>query len=295
MNEPFEATKIWEVAGRSIRGSTHTRQGKPCQDAILWDITEDAVILAVADGHGSDRSPKSDLGAHLAVETAIEILGGFRSGARDSSLRLATEWAKDQLPRLIVRTWSEKVRNRNQSLPGADEQRHDLRTALLEYGSTLMAVLVSSDFLLYLQLGDGDILVVEEDSSVTKPILHDERHFANETTSLCSDHAWNEMRVVVVPSGRRAPPLIVVSTDGYSNSFTTEPDFLQAGPDFLELIREEGWNEVVSRLEEWLVDASSQGSGDDITVGLIHRKDTAPGQEVTPATTSPTEITRQSP
>jgi hypothetical protein len=46
-------------------------------------------------------------------------------------------------------------------------------------------------------------------------------------------------------------------------------DFLKVGTGHLELIREQGWERVSSRLDKWLAEASAQGSGDDITVGLI--------------------------
>ncbi len=55
----------------------------------------------------------------------------------------------------------------------------------LAYGATLLAVALTSSFALYMQLGDGEILIVSDAGEVTQPLLKDERLLANETTSLC--------------------------------------------------------------------------------------------------------------
>lgn len=61
---------LWRVMGRRVTGAAHQRAGKPCQDAIGWREEDGAVVLVVADGHGSERSPHSDEGARLAVDIA---------------------------------------------------------------------------------------------------------------------------------------------------------------------------------------------------------------------------------
>ncbi len=69
-----------------------------------------------------------------------------------------------------------------------------------------------------------------------------------------------------------APPaLILISTDGYANSFISEEAFLKVGTDILKLIRSDGLDEVDSNLETWLAEASHAGSGDDTTLAIICR------------------------
>lgn len=41
------------------------------------------------------------------------------------------------------------------------------------------------------------------------------------------------------------------------------------GPDYFQLIREQGYEYVESHLEEWLREVSELGSGDDIGVGIV--------------------------
>ena len=51
-------------------------------------------------------------------------------------------------------------------------------------GATSLTVAVEEDFILYMQLGDGDILKGSSAGEVTKPLSEDPRLLANETTSL---------------------------------------------------------------------------------------------------------------
>ena len=66
-----------------------------------------------------------------------------------------------------------------------------------------------------------------------------------------------------------APALILLSTDGYPNSFRDEAGFLQVGSDILRLIRENGLASVNDQLAGWLRDSTRAGSGDDVTLGIL--------------------------
>ena len=88
------------------------------------------------------------------------------------------------------------------------------------------------------------------------------------TTSLCSDKAWNDVRVGFQALAGAPPALILAATDGYANSFRDEASFRQVARDLWEMIREEGVEAVQPNLKTWLNEASRQGSGDDITVGI---------------------------
>ena len=65
--------------------------------------------------------------------------------------------------------------------------------------------------------------------------------------------------------------MILAATDGYANSFRDETSFQQVAQDLWGMLRDEGDAGVNLHLKEWLNEASRQGSGDDITVGLIWR------------------------
>ena len=56
--------------GKSVKGATHARNGMPLQDSFKIDeVSENVTIIAVADGHGSEKCSKSKNGSQIAVNT----------------------------------------------------------------------------------------------------------------------------------------------------------------------------------------------------------------------------------
>lgn len=283
-------TTRWRVAGRSVRGATHERNGKPNQDAICW-LPESSsglpLILAVADGHGSSKSFRSETGAHLAVETATQVINDFLLGQTQTENLSATKRAAEEwLPKALARRWTEAVETHLAAHPLSTDEinllggdRHAAvgqavpANSQLAYGTTILAAAVAEGFILYLQLGDGEILTVSGEGEVTRPLPKDERLFANETTSLCSQDAWRDFRVSFQVVSHTPPALILLSTDGYPNSFRDEQGFLKVGSDILEVIRTGGLDKFNDHIESWLTESTYAGSGDDVTLGIIYAED----------------------
>jgi hypothetical protein len=278
----------WRVIGESRRGASHVRSGLRSQDSIEYWISaqNDTVVLAVADGHGSKLFFRSDIGSRLAVETAIKVLrefaGRYARRARKSSV---LDVARDELPTQLINAWKKAVLAHLESHPIEEEEWQGLpadeldargrvkQNPTLVYGSTVLAVLLTDSYVLYLQLGDGDILIVDKTARTQRAIGKDERLFANQTFSLCQPEAANEVKIGV-DAGMAVPPvLILVSTDGYSNSFVTDEDFLRIGADYLHIIQTEGMEAAERDLARFLDETSAHGSGDDVTLGLISRID----------------------
>ena len=68
--------------GISVRGASHIRKGKECQDSCRVErLSDSAAVIAAADGHGSDSCPFSRIGAGIAVEV-------FCSSMKDSACQL---------------------------------------------------------------------------------------------------------------------------------------------------------------------------------------------------------------
>ena len=141
----------------------------------------------------------------------------------------------------------------------------------LAYGSTLLASAVTDSLALYLQLGDGDIVTVSTNGGVSRPWDRDHRLLGNETTSLAGPAAVEEMHVRVVLGTDSLPELILLSSDGYANSFREDHGFLAVGGDLMRMIRAEGVGPIQENLESWLQEASDLGSGDDVTLGILWR------------------------
>ena len=285
--------KYWRIVASSVEGASHKRSGKPNQDRIKFFIEDQSklpIILAVADGHGGKAYFRSEKGASLAVETSLEVCKGLEDIPWDI---IKDKKIIDFLCRDIVQKWLEKVYSDIQTKPFTDEEKSLLKIKkessskrpgglnnndmISAYGSTLITAYLHETYVLYLQLGDGDILTVAEDGNLDKPLPEDKRLFGNETTSLCLPEAWSDFRFRLIPLdlSDTGPALIILSTDGYANSFSSEHEFEKVGIDLLENICvnqdgiEEGIDAIENDLEVWLNVASEKGSGDDTTVGII--------------------------
>ena len=286
------ATPPWRVAGRSVRGASHVRAGLPNQDALsLWSSPAGESIpcaaAAVADGHGGQRHFRSQTGARIAVEVAIARLRALAAGLEQCAPAERAGHVADHGPAAIVGEWAASVQADLAVHPIRDDEWAVLAEAegeaaldavradpLLAYGATLLAALVTPSAIVLLQLGDGDVLCVASDGSTRRPIAHDERLAGNRTTSICQPGAEADMRIAVLHRDQVDATLLLLSTDGYANSFRSDDDFLCIGDDFRSLIARHGLTAVDAQLETILLDASAQGSGDDITLALLH-SDTA--------------------
>ncbi len=288
----------WRCLGKSIRGASHHRNQIPNQDAIAWyphnpQMGEGTpLILAISDGHGSLKNFRSQIGAQEAVCTVIQVMSDlFLKSLELEPLNLSTihDLARTHLPQRVVQEWTDRVLQHWQSHPTEsdpnwqhllDREGETARQLIqqapqIAYGATLLAILITETFILYIQLGDGDILCVDTAGKTTRPMQRDPRLLGNETTSLCTTEAWKDFQVRLEPysadSIDQIPALILLCTDGYANSYPSEAEFSKIGRDYLHLIRQDGLMTVARQLPVYLDETSQGGSGDDITLGIIRR------------------------
>lgn len=295
MKDPLSIAH-WHVFASSVRGATHTQVGLPNQDACLWFPESGRgppVILALSDGHGGAKYFRSDRGAAFAVQTAVAVLRDLLplvEPAGKYSLMGIRVLVEERLPQRLVRIWQQRITTHLQSHPFTDEewewlaahtpQSANARHLITEhpsiaYGATLLAVLVTDLFILFVQLGDGDILMVSDMGEVKQAISQDRRFAINETSSLCAPDAWRDARIGFLrlrgASCEQAPALIIVSTDGYRNAFPDEKRFHQVGSELLDMIFTEGMHVTCRDLPMWLEEAALMGNGDDVTFGIMSR------------------------
>jgi hypothetical protein len=284
----------WTALSASVRGASHERGGLGNQDAVRLKNpsgADDVLLLAVADGHGSSRSFRSERGSALAAECALRELRRFlRRLGPDAPLSRVRNQAGTRWPKAVVAAWKKAVRAELAATPFTQldfapfpdappvvKPGQELPiTAYLAYGATLITVAITRRYILYSQLGDGDILTVGADGGVSRPLPRQHEFMANQTLSLCSHHATEEFQIRVDALRGAAPALIMLSTDGYANCFGDDEGFFKVGADLLAYLRSTGVDFVGEKLEEWLRQSSHDGSGDDITVGLAARASALP-------------------
>jgi serine/threonine protein phosphatase PrpC len=291
----------WRIIGETVPGASHLRAGIPNQDSIL-QLRESGrdlpLIVAIADGHGSPKCFRSDKGSRFVVKKSAQIVSEFLDERRGKfDLAEIESKGKEYFPKEIVKQWRKAVEDHLKDNPFTEDEFKKLEeksgassrllveeNPLLAYGTTSLTVALEEEFALYLQLGDGDILNVSAGGEVTKPLPEDVRLLANETTSMCLPKAEKDFRFFVQKISReQSPAMILLSTDGYLNSFSSEAGFFQAGTDILSMLgSENGFEGVSENLKSWLEEATQMGSGDDSTVAIIYRPDVLKKPEALP-------------
>jgi hypothetical protein len=185
---------MWQAIGASVQGTGHVRQGLPCQDACHWQVADEYLVAAVGDGLGS--APHADLGARLAVETAVAHL----------ATHLTQSTAND------AATWQHLMQGayaqaRSQLAACAEEASQPLKA----YATTLLVLAATPEWLAVGHIGDGAIVVRFADGrleTVSPPVNGE---YVNSVTPLTADDfAWH-IRVRVEPAAVMRAALL---TDG---------------------------------------------------------------------------------
>ncbi len=265
----------WMAVSASVRGASHDRTGLPNQDAHairLVDGPAGGLVVAVADGHGGARYVRSGTGSAFAVDVACDLGTTFIKHRGGSGTDALVQTAETSLVPGIVEAWRRLVRADLEAHPLTKdelERSGDLgEGSFLVYGSTLLVALVWGDSMLVMQLGDGDLVVVFESRVVDQPVPDDPRLVAGETTSLGLPDAVDSFRLAAIDLQRDPVALVLLSTDGYGNSFA-DPDWpTDVGLDLLERVRREGLDNVGRALPAWLAESALAG-GDDVTMALV--------------------------
>lgn len=263
--------------GCSVQGASHIREGKHCQDAFeiyseYIDNTNKIIIMAVADGHGNEKYDLSKYGSEFAVKAAIDELKLIYHFSRGSKCQIFNTLKAD-LPTNILKRWREAViadiEIREEVFYKTNS--NNLKEIYKRYGTTLMIVLIVSEGIFMAQLGDGDIILVEANERVEFPIPPSQELIANETYSMTSADSTRLWKFQMYSVDQ--PVLVMLSTDGLSNSFENDTSFAGFGTSLFRNINQYGIERVVKEVPGFLNRASKNGSGDDITLafGVVDR------------------------
>jgi hypothetical protein len=288
--------KKWMINGTTVRGASHTIEHLSNQDSIYWlhSVEKDIGILSVADGHGSDTYFRSRIGSKIAAKIATHTMFKVFTNYHLSSTSLsgARDIIRFSIPKLLVKNWNDEVQYHVRKNPFTNDEvsrflnrgdpsaKSKLYThPQIAYGSTLLTAVVTKEYVLLFQLGDGNILVVDEYRNVILPLEKNIENCDGEnriiplnyTNSLCMNSSWLKFNVGIYPSDDLKPNLILLTTDGYYNSFKDETEFRKIGTDYLDIMNNYGPQYMRSRLHFLLKETSQRGSGDDITLGYLYK------------------------
>ena len=259
------------IIGTSVQGASHKRTGKECQDSNKSVVLGDIVILAVADGHGSESCPYSKAGSTIAVNVFCKVMEDYCSKYAEDMESLMTYFNREgdtAVARAIDKEWKRRVekahRDNKRDVPKTESGEITKPNIWKQYGTTLLGLIITPSFYFAFQLGDGDILQVQNKNATF--IVQRDKLLGTETHSLSHAEAWKKAITSVGRiSGDNTSRAFILATDGFSNSYPNEEAFLQTCIEYYAAIREHGADTVFGNLKTWLGETSENGSGDDIT------------------------------
>lgn len=264
-----------------VKGATHVRNQMPCQDnKKIIEISDQITIIAVADGHGSSKCPRSDRGSLIAVnafhkvmKNYLKIYGEDEKGLSNMITFLNREgdmrFAQD-----VCEEWQRRIKQsfyKNKIDEMMDENGNIKWSSVFSlYGTTLLGMLITDSFVFSFQIGDGDISIITKEEVF--PLVKPEKFLGTETHSLSKPDAWRK----AVASVRRREMesndsyMYILSTDGFANSYTSDSEYQKTCKDYLQMIKEHGVETVQANLKNWLTETSELGCGDDITIVMVY-------------------------
>ncbi|MCC8045063.1 MAG: protein phosphatase 2C domain-containing protein [Clostridiales bacterium] len=257
-----------KTCARRVQGASHIRSGQPCQDGYMYmEYPDGTTILAVADGHGSKSCPFSGTGARVAVSVFCSVVGKLLdnfAGHPDLLMAYLNREGEIKIAQEIDREWKRRILK----IHTESRDQESAQAVCRLYGTTLLGLLLTPQFLFAFQIGDGDI--VQIDAAGAAPVIEAEKFLGTQTNSLCAADAWKKAVTVLhrFEEEETSPVLYLLSTDGFSNSHVSDASFGQTCREYYDTILEYGFDAVAASLKGWLAQTSELGCGDDITVAL---------------------------
>ena len=279
----------YTVFNQSLVGYKHIQNGYQNEDCAESYQNKDVKIIAVADGHGARECFRSWIGAKIAADSALEMLKIFANTVEEYNL-LPNLYKYDQREELIralihdlIEMWNERVHTHIKEYPIQEEEYLQAKTLSTIYqkgmyltniyGTTLLGAILTNDFLLVLQQGDGNCILIDEDGNFTEPIAKDDLCVRHMTTSLCDKDAEKRMRYAYFDLKGKNIGALYLASDGVSDSFADE---IQMEAFYAELSKElvnieDGKEDLY--LLPLLERVSEYGSKDDISIaGIINKE-----------------------
>lgn len=278
----------YELFCQSVQGAGHIKKDMPCEDYGIKFENDECKIFALGDGHGDSNCPRSSFGSRTVCEIAVQELQLFAKEIRNQKWeeQLMDKYGASELVNQLVTSifgkWSCVVNedflqnplSEKEELEAKDYIERYRRGERIEhiYGTTFIACLMTDEYVLLLQQGDGRCVVFDCDGNATQPIPWDDRCFANVTTSVCDVDAVQSCRYHIIDLRQNAIIACVAGSDGVEDSFGSMDKMHTYYREKLQIACELGVEELEKHLSETLPGFSAEGSQDDTTIcGLIER------------------------
>ncbi|MGD9889528.1 MAG: protein phosphatase 2C domain-containing protein [Halothiobacillaceae bacterium] len=262
----------------SPTGAAHMDKGLPCQDACMavqqFYKGVPYTVLAVADGHGSEKYTRSEIGAHLAMLVVRDVvdqwvlgLGSFKDDAPDNrASRLRVDF-EQRIGKQIPRQWREAVIEHASKHP-EDQVEAESEASISRYGTTVALCILYEQMLLMAAIGDSSLFVLRHcaEGIVVEEVFTQQNGNQNvglATDSLSSPQAayacQTSVKMLTCPDSSVA--MVLLTTDGMTDSLR-EPE--RSVRDIYDKTMQYGLGWLQDTLPKQLRHWSEHGVGDDM-------------------------------
>ena len=270
----------------TVIGQRYIDKAAPCEDySVSWN-EGDVHIAITADGHGDKTCFRSYVGSKMACQAALESMQEFAAGVRDNGLeeQLLTPKGGSKLAtslfEVILDRWKRMIMAQLQENPPTEEEYESTgaqNAAIYRagkhlehiYGTTLIAMLKTSRYLLVLHQGDGRCVVFHENGKVDQPVPWDPRCEGRSTASLCDSDVLKHWRYLIIDLQKDKIIGSFAISDGIEDSFEEMKELhaylCMHVSDYVRL----GHDAYCAALPEHFAALTKNGSQDDISLGGI--------------------------
>jgi len=305
--EKFHAFAVTEAGVKHADGIS--------QDASDFVNDSDYAIIIVADGHGSSKCFRSDIGARLLVDiTKNSIIQVIQKEPKIFPIDTETDDGSEskftliEMWKEIINKWfNAAIKHEKENPIENDPKFAKLSTKYQDkyrceqdyrchaYGTTLIAVVKSTNYWYGFQIGDGKCAVLYEDGCWDLPIPPDDNCNFNITTSICDDNSLSKFRCFfcyhnaegslneyrfgvggqnkdAIKRNSNAPLAVFIGSDGVEDTYPSVDNDRYLTYFYKKRvlsIAEKGFELAKEEIKEFARQFAQHGSTDDVSIACI--------------------------
>lgn len=266
----------------SLRGGAHKQNGKPMQDFSSAVRGDGFDIAIVCDGHGSDKHFRSHVGSRLATEVVEEKFIEFAKAYptyEDASKDFKRK--SERLRLSIVAAWMKKIDKDCIDNPFTEDELKcgvdpgvdyfSRYTKLVPYGTTVLAVLLSTNYYLALMIGDGAIIRMTPNGDAVEEAFEGKK-LGDRVESMCNqDAAFKIYTKCVKIEEDEKDMAFALCSDGYceSEAFKTRESMCNWPKKYINVIAKYTLEEARTGISGQLAQISDVSMAqDDISIAI---------------------------
>jgi hypothetical protein len=185
----------WRIMGASVAGTSHEKNGIPCQDSHAYQFLAGSSGVAIAVSDGAGTAERSAEGSGLAVREAVAVLA-------------AAAWKRPQTEAEWTTLLNDAFRQARSAVLSRAEL-FQLEPAL--FNATLTCVVLFDGWLVVGQVGDGLVVAQTEEDELWVAARPVRGEYANETMFLTGETALDNIQMTFQ---QRPVQALAVLSDG---------------------------------------------------------------------------------